>query len=53
MIPRLRDHLGPVLNSVVPALASNLASKNKNIHDAALQTLDALMKHLGNIKGVF
>ncbi|EDV24018.1 uncharacterized protein TRIADDRAFT_57070 [Trichoplax adhaerens] len=48
MIPRLREHLGPVMNSVVPALASNLASKKKSIHDAALQTLHALVTHLDN-----
>lgn len=46
LIPAVRAHLSGVLPSFVSALASNLASKNKQIHAAASEAFNILMANV-------
>ncbi|XP_006824155.2 TOG array regulator of axonemal microtubules protein 1-like [Saccoglossus kowalevskii] len=48
IVPRLREYIGAVINSVVPVLATNLASKNAQIHQTTLSVLDSLVEHVEN-----
>lgn len=46
LIPAVRNHLSAVLPSFVDALASNLASTNKQIHAAASEAFNILMANV-------
>ncbi|XP_070578570.1 TOG array regulator of axonemal microtubules protein 1-like [Ptychodera flava] len=48
LVPRLREYLGAVINTIVPVLGANLASKNTQIHQTTLEVLDSLMEHVEN-----
>ncbi|XP_077995867.1 TOG array regulator of axonemal microtubules protein 1-like [Glandiceps talaboti] len=48
LVPRLREYLGAVINTVVPVLGTNLASKNAQIHQTTSEVLDSLMEHMEN-----
>ena len=45
--PILSDAMGGVLNLTIQTVASNLSSKNKDIHNTASDTLDAFMDNIG------
>ena len=46
LIPAVRSHLSGVLPSFVSALASNLASTNKQVHAAASEAFNILMANV-------
>lgn len=45
--PILADNLSPVIANVVPIVAQNLASKNREIQDLASNILDIFIEYIG------
>lgn len=48
VVPKLNDSLGAVINIAVGNISPNLSSKNKEINQAAIDIIDALIEHMGN-----
>ena len=47
LIPVLKDYFNNVATFTIQTITANLSSKNRDINDAAVLALDALMEHLG------
>ena len=45
--PILSDSMGSVINLTTQTVASNLSSKNREIHQTATEVLDAFMDNIG------
>ena len=51
--PILSDSMGSVINLTTQTVASNLSSKNKDIHQTASEVLDAFMDNIGQYFNVY
>ena len=47
LIPVLKDYFNNVATFTIQTITANLSSKNRDINDAAVLALDALIEHLG------
>lgn len=50
IIPILNNSLAAVINIAVGNVSPNLSSKNKEINQAAIDIIDALLENMGNFK---
>ncbi|XP_074645320.1 TOG array regulator of axonemal microtubules protein 1-like isoform X2 [Tubulanus polymorphus] len=46
LIPLLKDYLPQVINMLIPNVANNLSSKNKDIYTTAVEILDGLVEYM-------
>ena len=51
--PILSDSMGSVINLTTQTVASNLSSKNRDIHQTATEVLDAFMDNIGQYFDVY
>ena len=49
LVPILGDTLSSVINSALPIIAQNIASKNREISQLASDIIDAMLEYIGKI----
>jgi Zn-dependent M16 (insulinase) family peptidase len=53
LVPILGDTLSSVINSALPIIAQNIASKNREISQIASDIIDAAIEYIGRRKTIF